>query len=110
MVKGTIVQAGGASLPFEAYQTVPDKFYIIVTTPQGALERGFNGQVGWEKSARGVREVIGSELANYKAANGLFSFINLKEQYARPPRVRQDKLHDRHVIVLIGTTRDGNRT
>ena len=57
-----------------------------------------------------MREVTGSELANYKAANGLFSFINLKEQYARPPRVRKDKLNDRDVFILDGTTIDGKRT
>lgn len=108
--KGTIVQANGNSFPFELYQSGPDKFYLIVTTPQGPFERGYNGQVGWEKTARGVREIAGAELAGYKAANALFSFINLKQQYANTPRVRRDKLNDRDVYILDGMTTDGRRT
>src|ERR1043165_3721602 len=54
--KGTITQANGNSFQFELTQAAPDKFYLLVTTPQGTIERGYNGQVGWEKTARGVRE------------------------------------------------------
>jgi hypothetical protein len=107
--KGTIVQANGNSLQFELYQTAPDKFYFLVTTQQGPFERGFDGKVAWEKNARGVREVTGGELANFKAGNSLFSLFNLKEQYARPPRVRRDKIGDRDVFVLDGMTTDGKR-
>jgi photosynthetic reaction center cytochrome c subunit len=107
--KGTVVQANGTSLQFELYQAAPYIFYFLVTTPQGPFERGFNGQVAWEKTARGVREVTGGELANFKAGNSLFSLINLKEQYARPPRARRDKIGDHEVFVLDGTTTDGKR-
>jgi hypothetical protein len=106
---GTITQANGNSFQFVLEQSGPDKFHLVVTTPQGSLERGFDGKVGWEKTARGVREVSGGELASYRAANSLFSFINLKEQYARAPRVRRDKLNDKDVYVLDGQTTDGRR-
>jgi len=109
VAKGTIAQANGNSFQFELQQSGPDKFYLLVTTPQGTLERGFDGKTGWEKTARGVREVGGGELANYRAANSLFSFINLRDQYARPPRVRKDKLNDKDVYVLDGQTTDGRR-
>src|SRR5215813_235525 len=107
--KGTVTQANGNSFQFELYQSGPDKFYLTVTTPQGTLERGFNGQVGWEKTARGVREITGAELANFRASNTLFSLIKLKEQYARPPRVRRDRINDRDVYVLDGVMADGKR-
>jgi hypothetical protein len=107
--KGTVTQANGNSFPFELSQAAPDKFYLLVTTPQGTVERGFNGQVGWEKTARGVREVTGTELINFKAANGLFSLLKLKEQYSKPPRVRKDKLGDRDVYIVDGTTNDNRR-
>jgi outer membrane lipoprotein-sorting protein len=107
--KGTITQANGNSFQFELSQAAPDKFYLLVTTPQGTIERGFNGQVGWEKTARGVREITGVELVNFKAANGLFSLLKLKEQYSRPPRVRKDKLGDREVYIVDGTTPDNRR-
>src|ERR1043165_8529400 len=102
--KGTVTQANGSSFQFELTQAAPDKFYLLVTTQQGTIERGFNGQVGWEKTARGVREISGAELINFKAANGLFSLLKLKEQYSRPPRVRKDKLGDRDVYIVDGTT------
>ncbi len=108
-VKGTVTQANGNSFQFELTQAAPDKFYLVVTTPQGTIERGFNGQVGWEKTARGVREITGAELINFKAANGLFTLLKLKEQFSRPPRVRKDKLADRDVFIVDGTTNDNRR-
>jgi hypothetical protein len=107
--KGTITQANGNSFQFELSQAAPDKFYLLFTTPQGTIERGFNGQVGWEKTARGVREITGTELINLKAANGLFSLLKLKEQYSRPPRVRKDKLGDHDVYIVDGTTIENRR-
>ena len=107
--KGTVTQANGNSFQFELSQAAPDKFYLLVTTPQGTIERGFNGQVGWEKTARGVREITGAELTNFKTANGLFTLLKLKEQYSKPPRVRKDKLADRDVYIVDGTTIDNRR-
>jgi outer membrane lipoprotein-sorting protein len=107
--KGTVTQANGNSFQFELSQAAPDKFHLLVTTPQGTIERGFNGQVGWEKTARGVREITGTELLNFKSTNGLFSLLKLKEQYSKPPRVRKDKLGDRDVYVVDGTTTDNQR-
>ncbi len=107
--KGTVTQANGNSFQFELSQAAPDKFYLLVTLPQGTIERGFNGQVGWEKTARGVREITGGELSNFKTANGLFTLLKLKEQYSRPPRVRKDKLGDRDVYIVDGTTTDNHR-
>ena len=107
--KGTVTQANGNSFQFELTQAAPDKFYLLVTTQQGTVERGFNGQVGWEKTARGVREITGAELINFKAANGLFTLLNLKEQYSKPPRVRKDKLGDRDVYIVDGTTTENRR-
>ena len=107
--KGTVTQANGNSFQFELSQAAPDKFYLLVTTPQGTIERGFNGHVGWEKTAGGVREITGAELINFKAANGLFTLLKLKEQYSRPPRVRKDKLGDRDVYIVDGTTNETRR-
>jgi len=107
--KGTVTQANGSSFQFELTQAAPDKFYLLVTTPQGTIERGFNGQVGWEKTARGVREITGTELSNVKTGNGLFTLLKLKEQYSRPPRVRKDKLGDRDVYIVDGTTTNNQR-
>jgi len=107
--KGTISQANGNSFQFDLQQSAPDKFYLLVKTSQGTMERGSSGQSGWEKTARGVRDITGGELVNLKAGNGLFTLIKLKDQYARPPRVRRDKLNDHDVYVVDGNTLDGKR-
>ena len=105
---GTIVQANGNTLQFELYQVAPDKFYQLVTTPQGPFERGFNGTVGWEKSARGVRELTEGELAQVRA-NNLFSLIKLKEQLTRARVSGKEKIGDREAYVVNGSTVDGKR-
>ena len=108
VAKGTLVQVNGNTFQFEVYQVAPDQSYQIVTTPQGPFERGFNGTVGWEKSARGVRELTGGELAQFRAANNLFGLIKLKEQFTRA-RVGKDKIGDREVYVVNGASADGKR-
>src|SRR2546425_1074085 len=67
------------------------------------------GPVGWEKSARGVRELTGGELAQVRAANNLFSLIKLKEQFTRTRVSGQDKIGDREVYVVNGTITDDKR-
>ena len=84
----------------------PDRFYTLATVGQGTVERGFNGTVGWEKTARGVREVTGEELAQLRELNNVFRHIRLKEQF-KSMRVRSgEKIGDRPTYVLIGTTPD----
>jgi Photosynthetic reaction centre cytochrome C subunit len=108
VVKGTLTQANGNVLQFEAFQASPDKFYQVVTTPQGPFERGYNGTIGWERSARGVREMLPGEIAQLKATLGLFSSIKLKEQFTRT-RVGKDKIDDRDVYVVTGVMANGDR-
>src|SRR5260370_30697847 len=66
VAKGTIAQANGNSFQFELYQAAPDKFYLMVTTPQGPFDPGFNGQVGWAKTPLAVRTLTAAELAHSK--------------------------------------------
>jgi Photosynthetic reaction centre cytochrome C subunit len=110
--KGTITAANGATAQFELYQSAPDKFYQIVTSPQATAERGFNGAVGWQKTARGVIQLTGqlsADLADFRAANGLFNLIKLREQFSSVRVTARDKIEDREVYVLSGQTTDGNR-
>src|SRR5262249_41646226 len=48
-MKGSSTNGAGNPIPFEIYQAPPNKFYILATLDQGTIERGFDGQVGWEK-------------------------------------------------------------
>jgi hypothetical protein len=104
-IKGSVAQPNGI-LQFESLQAAPDKFYIVATVGQGTVERGFNGTVGWEKSARGVRQLSPVEVAGLQSSVGLLRHIRLKEQF-KSTRVRPaEKIGDRPVIMVIGTTLD----
>jgi hypothetical protein len=103
VVKGTLTQANGTAIPFEQYQVAPDKFYTLATVGQGTVERGFNGTAGWEKTARGLREVSGEELAQLLTLGSIYRHIRLKEQF-KSMRVRSGELGGRPVYILIGTT------
>jgi hypothetical protein len=108
-LKGNVVQANGTTIPFETLQAAPDKFHIVATIEQGAIERGFNGTAGWEKTARGVRDLTAVEVAQLQSAIGLFRQLKLEEQYTSA-RVRgRDKIGDRPVYVIVGTTADNNQ-
>jgi hypothetical protein len=105
-MKGTY-ESNGRSMPFEVYQTAPEKFYWVVTTPQGSFEKGFDGTVGWEKRGQGVREVQGQELSDLKRSGQMFRDLKLKEQFSRVGgRVFKDKIDGRNVYVVRAATPD----
>jgi hypothetical protein len=108
VMKGTYEAANGLTATYEVDQAAPDKFHVIFTTPQGTMERGFNGSAGWEKNPRGVMDMPGEQLAQMKAIVGMFSDIKLKEQFTRM-NVRKDKIDGRDVYVILATTADRKR-
>ena len=109
VMKGTYTGFNGAELVFEASLTAPDKFYVIVTTPQGTNERGFDGKVAWEKNSRGVNELTNPVLDQMKSMFLSFSNIKLKEEFPRLRLGGRDKIGDRDVVIVSGTTTDNHR-
>jgi photosynthetic reaction center cytochrome c subunit len=109
VMKGTYVGFNGAELQFEASLGAPDKFYVTVTTPQGTNERGFDGKVAWEKNSRGVNELTNPVLDQMKSMFLSFSNIKLKEELPRLRLGGRDKIGDRNVVIVSGTTADNHR-
>ena len=109
VMKGTFTGFNGVALPYEVSMVMPDKFYINVTAQQGTIERGFDGKVGWEKGPGGVRELVNPVLDDLKSAFLFFHNIKLKEQFTRLRGGRKEKIGDRDVIVVNGTTADNRR-
>jgi hypothetical protein len=120
VMKGTYAGFNGPTQPYEVDMAAPDKFYINVTAQQGTIERGFDGKVAWEKGPRRVGEapqtttIVVSELMNpvlddLKSTFLFFHNIKLKEQFTRLRGGRKDKIGDRDVIVVNGTTADNHR-
>jgi photosynthetic reaction center cytochrome c subunit len=109
VMKGTYAGFNGTELVFEASLTAPDKFYVSVTTPQGTNERGSDGKLAWEKNARGVSELTNPVLDQMKSMFLSFSNIKLKEEFPRLRLGARDKIGDRNVVIVSGTTADNHR-
>lgn len=108
-MKGEVTTANGNSGTYEVMQTGPDKGYESFVTQRGNLERAFNGTIGWEKTAQGVRELIGQELTDLKLSMQLFRTLKLKEQYTTLRLAGRDRIGDRAVVVVLGTTPEKKR-
>jgi photosynthetic reaction center cytochrome c subunit len=109
VMKGTYAGFNGTSLPYEVDMAAPDKFYINVTAQQGTVERGFDGKAGWEKGPRGVNELMNPVLDDLKSTFLFYRNIKLKEQFAQMRGARKDKIGDRDVYAINGTTPDKKR-
>ena len=107
-MKGTWLASNGATLGYEVYQTAPDKIYTVLNTPrQGVIERGFDGQTGWEKSQRGLRDLQSRELSVLKRYPDLFKDIKLQGQFTRISYGGKEKIDGKDVLVLRGLGLDG---
>ena len=107
-MKGTWLASNGATWGYEVYQTAPDKNYTIINTPkQGVIERGFDGQNGWEKSQRGLRDLQAQELNMLKRYPDLFKDIVLQGQFTRIGFSRKDKIDGKDVYLLSAIGKDG---
>jgi photosynthetic reaction center cytochrome c subunit len=110
VMKGSWITPDGITLGYEVYQSGSDKLYTVLNTPkQGIFEKGFDGNVGWEKSAGGVRNLADSELFYLRRYPNFFKDIKLKEQFTRLTFAGKDKIDDKEVYVLRGTTADNKR-
>jgi hypothetical protein len=108
-MKGTFLRSDGNSLAYELYQTAPNKVLAVFTTPQGTIERAFNGTGAWEKGARGVRDLSDDESYYLKRYPDLFKDIKLKEQFTRLNVAGKEKIDGRDVYVLRGTSAGNKR-
>jgi len=109
VMKGAYTSENGAPIPYEVYMAAPDQFYTMLTTPQGMVERGFDGKLGWEKDARGVNELAPTMLEDLKSMFLFYRNLKLKEQFTQIRVGRRDKIGDREVITLGGRTADNRR-
>src|SRR4029079_2587118 len=110
VMKGTLVANNGNELGYELDQSGPDSVLAILTTPQaGVIERGFDGTIGWEKSARGIRDLGTDEIGYLRRYPALYTDIKLKEQFSRISFGGKPKIDGRDVYALRATTTGGKR-
>jgi hypothetical protein len=111
-IKGSQSVSDRPGINFEMDRSTPDKFYMSLTTPQGTRELGFNGTGGWEKNARGVRDLPAVQVQGLKETlNSLwFDLARFKEQYPRiGQRVGKEKIDGHDVYVISASNPNGDR-
>jgi len=107
VMKGTYT-TGGNSMNLEIDQSAPDKVHVTLVSPQGQMERGYNGSAGWEKTPHGVNDLAAPQLAEVKSGFTLFRDFKLKEQFTRMS-LRKEKLDGKDVNVITGAAQGGKR-
>ena len=110
VIKGTLDVVGkmrGGS--FETYEQAPNKRLTIANTqPLGLAKVGFNGRNGWSRTSAGVRTLKGAELASVQRESNFYSFLTLKDDYAKITVAGKSKIGYREVYVLDLQPATGN--
>jgi photosynthetic reaction center cytochrome c subunit len=86
VMRGTVTDAKGVSLPVEVVQAAPGMISTLMTTPGGTVGSGYDGTGGWTKTARGARDLAGIDLALIRRAADIARALKIKEE-ALSPRV-----------------------
>jgi hypothetical protein len=102
-----VTTANGNAGTYEMVQIALIKV-IIIRNARGSMERAFNGAVGWEKTAQGVR---GWAVWIWRTSSSQCGVRNLKlkEQYTTLRMAGRDRIGDRATIVVLGTTPEKKR-
>jgi hypothetical protein len=110
VVKGTAVYSpSGAKGNIEMYSEVSDKYFAVIDTPVGGkAEVGSNGQVSWSKDpARGLRRLVGRELALSKLEGAFNVEIRLREFFPKMEWVTVKRTESGTVHVVRATSTEG---
>ena len=116
MLRPKVVDAGtpkvraiarGEAWPVEIYIKAPNKYLAVLTSPNGIIQQGFNGTIGWIKSPNGVREMTAAETARIKRQADLYRNFNLKDRYRILVTVGKEKIGDRAAYLVDATALDG---
>lgn len=110
VMKGTLTSNNGVEMGYELNQSGSDSVLAILTTTQsGVFKRGFDGTMGWEKSATGTRELTNDEIVYLHRYPALFTDIKLKDQFTRVSFGGKPKIDGRDVYALRATSATGKR-
>jgi photosynthetic reaction center cytochrome c subunit len=100
ILKGTIAQSQNRNSTFEVTTKAPDKYLLVVETPQGSMRRALMGTTGWVEAQSNLRPLSASEIAQARRAADLLGLV----KFTPEPTMRvvgRRKLNDRDMIVVI---------
>jgi hypothetical protein len=106
VLKGTLAQSQNRSATVEVTMKSPDKYLLVVESPQGGMRRGLNGASGWMAGPRGTRALNAGELVEAHRAADLSGLV----KFTPSPTMRvvgRRKVGERDTIVVIDRPSEG---
>lgn len=109
VVKGTVVMPNNVSIPYESYQSAPNKVYAVMHTPkQGDIQHGYNGTVGWMQGPRGTRQLPVWQTAELKQEADPANDYVFKENYSRLRLIGKDTINGHEAYYVRAVNKNGN--
>ena len=108
VMKGSLITAAGTART-EIYQKAPGKFLVIIDSPAGGVSKNaFDGAVAWSQNRqRGLREMSGAEVENFKREYDVQRELKLKQLYPKMGIKGLEKVGERDAYVLTAVAADG---
>ena len=109
VIKGTLDPGGGTLVALELNEKAPDKsLSILEVSEEGAAKQGFDGKIGWQSAADGVKEISGEMLAAVRRNSQFYRWLRMKELFEKLEVSGAAKVGERDTFVMKATPPDGN--
>jgi outer membrane lipoprotein-sorting protein len=105
------IPAQGVSGDIQIFQKAPNFTYMTISIPQlgGKIERGFDGEVGWEKNPMtGTRIVEGEEKQQLIRESTINSEINWRDNYTKVENLGTEQVDGKKTYKVKMTSKNGN--
>lgn len=97
------------TVTLETFQKAPDKYLVIIPTADGIVHQGFNGTVGWTKTATEQTEMNSAQVGRMRRQADLYRDVKLKERYSTARVLGRERIGDRDVYAVEAKSLD-NKT
>ncbi len=98
--------ARGVTGKMTAYSARPDKFYVVIETARGKMERGWNGKTAWMiEPAFGPRILTGSERAAVVRDSTQDRFAHWRELFSQAKYDGEEEINGRKYAKVVLTYR-----
>ena len=74
---------------------------------EGAAKQGFDGKIGWQSTAEGVKEISGEMLAAVRRNSQFYRWLRMKELFKKLEVSGAAKVGDRDAFVMEATPPEG---
>jgi hypothetical protein len=99
----------GETVTIESFLKAPDKYFVILTTPNEVVRQGFNGKVGWTQAGTELSEMNPAQAARMKRQADLYSNLKLKDRYSTARVTGRERINGREAYVIEAQSVD-NKT